>query len=304
MVEIIVDESLFNIRLDKAISTLFNELSRTYIAKCIFEGKCLVNNKKEKSSYKLKKGDVINIDLEKENDISYLEKEDIPIEIVYEDDDIAIINKPQGMVVHPGNGNKNHTLANALIFHFSSLSSLNGETRPGIVHRIDKDTAGLLVVAKNDKAHRFLSHQLENHTLKREYIALCKGVIKENKGHIDLPLARDKNNRLKMCVDKSGKQAITDFEVIERFNNYTLVKCSLKTGRTHQIRVHMAYISHPIDSDPLYNKKSACKLWDKGQLLCAVKLTLVHPTTKKEMEFNISLPPYFENILSSLRKNK
>lgn len=294
-----IDASNKNKRVDKYLSENIPSLTRNKIALSIDEGNLLVNGKKEKASYKLKENDDVSFNYSFENK-STLIGENIPLDIIYEDEDIAIINKPQGLVVHPGAGNHEHTLANALKAHFDSLSSINGEFRPGIVHRIDKDTCGLICVAKNDSAHLFLSEQLKDHTMNREYIALVKGVINENSGKIDLPIARSKQNRLKMEINRDGKSAITYFSVLKRFSNHTLVKCKLLTGRTHQIRVHFAYISHPVEGDILYNKKNATSLWKQGQLLCAVKLNLIHPRTKKEMSFEIDLPQFFKDIIDNL----
>ena len=290
-----------NERLDKALSLFRSDLSRTYIGKLIDEGKVLVNNKQEKASYKVKENDEITL-LEIEETKSDIKEEDIPLDIVYEDDDIMIINKVQGMVVHPANGHYSGTLVNALMYQADSLSSINGVVRPGIVHRIDKDTSGLICIAKNDNAHHFLAEQLKDHTMAREYIALVRGVIKENSGTIDMPIGRDKKDRQKMAVIKDGKPATTHFQVIERFNDHTLVKCQLVSGRTHQIRVHMSAINHPVEGDPLYAGKNYDKLYKNGQLLTAYKLKLIHPTTKKEMVFEIELPDYFKEILDSLRK--
>ena len=290
-----------NERLDKALSLFRSDLSRTYIGKLIDEGKVLVNNKQEKASYKVKENDEITL-LEIEETKSDIKEEDIPLDIVYEDDDIMIINKVQGMVVHPANGHYSGTLVNALMYQADSLSSINGVVRPGIVHRIDKDTSGLICIAKNDNAHHFLAEQLKDHTMAREYIALVRGVIKENSGTIDMPIGRDKKDRQKMAVVKDGKPATTHFQVIERFNDHTLVKCQLVSGRTHQIRVHMSAINHPVEGDPLYAGKNYDKLYKNGQLLTAYKLKLIHPTTKKEMVFEIELPDYFKEILASLRK--
>lgn len=204
------------------------------------------------------------------------------MDIVYEDDSLLVINKPVGLVTHPGSGNKEHTLANALKFHSDSLSHINGEFRPGIVHRLDKDTAGLMVVAKNDSAHTFLAEQLKDHTLGRHYYALVLGKIKETCGEIIAPIGRDKNNRLKMAVDlKNGKDAITNFTVVKRFEAYTLIECVLKTGRTHQIRVHLNYINHPVIGDPLYGKGNRT-IYDKGQLLFAYYISFIHPVSKKK----------------------
>ena len=287
-------------RLDKAVAMLNSELSRSFITKLIDEGKITINGKVEKPSFKVKENDEINIEeiVDVKSDIK---EEDIPLDVVYEDDDILVINKPQGMVVHPANGHYSGTLVNALMFMEDSLSSINGVIRPGIVHRIDKDTSGLLCVAKNDNAHHFLAEQLKDHTMAREYMALVRGVIKENSGTIEMPIGRDKNNRQKMAAVKEGKPAITHFQVLERFRDHTLVKCQLVSGRTHQIRVHMSAIGYPVEGDPLYAGKNYDKLYKDGQLLVAYKLKLIHPTTKKEMVFNIDLPDYFQKVLEDLR---
>ena len=287
-------------RFDKAVSLLNSELSRSYITKLIEEGKILLNGKQEKPSLKVKENDEITIE-ELVDQKSDIKEEDIPLDVVYEDSDILIINKPQGMVVHPANGHYSGTLVNALMFQADSLSSINGVIRPGIVHRIDKDTSGLLCVAKNDNAHHFLAEQLKDHTMAREYMALVRGVIKENSGTVEMPIGRDKKDRQKMAVTKEGKPAITHFVVVERFANHTLVKCQLVSGRTHQIRVHMSAIGYPVEGDPLYAGKNYDKLYKDGQLLVAYKLKLIHPRTKKEMVFEIPLPEYFEKVLESLR---
>ncbi|MBO4703606.1 MAG: RluA family pseudouridine synthase [Bacilli bacterium] len=287
-------------RLDKAVALLNSELSRSFITKLIDEGKITINGKVEKPSFKVKENDEINIEeiVDVKSDIK---EEDIPLDVVYEDDDILIINKPQGMVVHPANGHYSGTLVNALMFMEDSLSSINGVIRPGIVHRIDKDTSGLLCVAKNDNAHHFLAEQLKDHTMAREYVALVRGIIKENSGTIEMPIGRDKKDRQKMAVVKEGKPAVTHFQVLERFKDHTLVKCQLVSGRTHQIRVHMSAIGHPVEGDPLYAGKNYDKIYKNGQLLVAFKLKLIHPTTKKEMVFNIDLPDYFQKVLETLR---
>ena len=289
-----------NNRLDKALSLFKNDLSRSYISKLIEEGKVLVNNRQEKASYKVKENDVISL-MDIEEKVSDIKEEDIPLDVVYEDDDIMIINKVQGMVVHPANGHYSGTLVNALMYQADSLSSINGVVRPGIVHRIDKDTSGLICVAKNDNAHHFLADQLKDHTMSREYIALVRGVIKENSGTIDMPIGRDKKDRQKMGIDKEGKPATTHFQVLERFNDHTLVKCQLVSGRTHQIRVHMSAIGHPVEGDPLYAGRNYDKLYKNGQLLTAYKLKLIHPSSKKEMVFEIDLPDYFKEVLDRLR---
>ena len=300
MQKIKINNDLKDLRLDKALSQILTSTSRSKIQDYIDNGLILVNGKIEKSSYKLRENDEISIDeFPREN--YDLEAEDIALDIVYEDDDIIVINKPKGLVVHPGAGNWSHTMANALKFHSESLSSISGEFRPGIVHRLDKDTAGLLIVAKNDEAHAFLSNQLSDHTLGRNYYALVLGNIVENEGKIIAPIGRDDKYRQKMAVDlRDGKYAETRFKVVERFNNATLVDCALKTGRTHQIRVHMNYIGHPVIGDPLYGKGNR-KLYDDGQLLFAYKIHFIHPKTKKEMEFSVPLPQYFLDILSSIR---
>ena len=300
MQKIRVDESNISLRLDKFLSTVLNDVSRSKIQQYIDEGFILVNNKKEKASYKLSINDEIIIqDFPKEE--SDLVAENIPLDIVFEDDQLLVINKPVGLVVHPGAGNFEHTLANALKFHSDNLSSLNGDFRPGIVHRLDKDTAGLLVVAKNDVAHAFLAEQLKDHTLGRRYYALVKGVIDEDEGKIIAPIGRDKQNRLKMAVDiRNGKDATTNFKVIERFKDYTLLECILETGRTHQIRVHLAYIDHPVIGDPLYGKGNRT-IYKDGQLLFAHHISFIHPKSKKKMEFDVPLPDYFQKVVDSLR---
>ena len=295
----IIDESLINLRLDKALSILKEQFSRSKIQEYIDNELILVNGKIEKSSYKIKLNDEIVI-----NDIPQTEydliPENIPLDIIYEDDDVLVINKQKGLVVHPGAGVNSGTLANALKYHIDHLSSLNGTYRPGIVHRIDKDTTGLLIVAKNDYAHKFLSDQLVDHTLSRKYYALVLGKISEDNGKIIAPIGRDKNNRQKMCVDLiNGKEAITNFKVIKRFKLYTLVECKLQTGRTHQIRVHFEYINHPVIGDEIYGKGNR-KLINDGQLLHAFEISFIHPTTKKLMTFNAPIPERFKNIIDHL----
>ena len=300
MKEIKANKELIGLRLDKALSLILEDVSRSKVQSHLENGYILVNQKKEKPSYKLAEGDLITIE-DFPSEVSDLNPEDIPLDIVYEDDDLIVVNKPKGLVVHPGAGNEEHTLANALKFHSDNLSTLNGEFRPGIVHRIDKDTAGLLIVAKNDAAHAFLSNQLSDHTLGRKYYALVLGVIPENEGTIIAPIGRDQKFRQKMAVDLlRGKEAETHFKVIERFKDSTLVECALKTGRTHQIRVHMAYIGYPVIGDPIYGKGNR-KMYDEGQLLFAHEIHFIHPRTKKEMTFSVDLPTYFKEILEKLR---
>ena len=293
-------EKIAGLRLDKALSIELESVSRSKIQEYIDNGFVLVNNKQEKASYKLSIGDEITVKDVKQEEYE-LEAEDIKLDIVYEDDDVMVINKPKGLVVHPGAGNWNHTLANALKFHSDSLSSLNGDFRPGIVHRLDKDTAGLMIIAKNDEAHAFLASQLSDHTLGRNYLALVCGVISENEGKIIAPIGRDDKFRQKMAVDlRDGKYAETSFKVVERFANFTLVDCALKTGRTHQIRVHMNYIGHPVVGDPIYGKGNRT-IYNDGQLLFAYKLHFIHPRTKKEMEFSVAIPEYFSKITANLQ---
>ncbi|WP_294348471.1 RluA family pseudouridine synthase [uncultured Clostridium sp.] len=302
-----MEETIFNIdenfegeRIDKYLSSAFEGQSRSYLQGLIEKGNVLVNNKNVKSNYKLKVFDEIVVTLPEPLELK-VEAEDIPLDIVYEDKDVIVVNKPQGMVVHPAPGNYNGTLVNALLYYCKDLSSINGIIRPGIVHRIDKDTTGILVVAKNDKAHNFLSDQLRDHSMKREYFALVEGRIKEDNGVIDKPLGRNKKDRLKIGIVPDGRRAVTHYEVLERFNSTTLIKCVLETGRTHQIRVHMASIGHPLVGDPLYGfKKQKFKL--EGQMLHAKTLGFIHPTTKEYMEFTSELPGYFKKLLEKLEK--
>ena len=290
------------LRLDKALVVFCPDKSRSYLSLLISEGHCLVNGVPQKASFKVKERDEISLDIPDPVEL-VIKKEDIPLDIVYEDDDILIINKPQGMVVHPSAGHHEHTLVNAIMNHCKDLSGINGVIRPGIVHRIDKDTSGLICIAKNDNAHECLAEQLKTHTMARTYIALVRGVIKENSGTIDMPIGRHPTNRQKMAVIREGgKNAITNFKVLDRFATHTLIECSLVTGRTHQIRVHMSQIGYPVEGDPLYAGKNYDKLYKGGQLLTAIKLKLIHPTTKKEVEFSIDIPDYFKKILSNLQK--
>ena len=287
-------------RLDKYLAKTLPDFSRTHIAKIIDEENVLVNSKIAKSSLKVKEGDEVDITFPEVQELK-IEKEDIPLDVVYEDEDILIINKPQGMVVHPSNGHNEHTLVNAVLAYSDDLSGINGVARPGIVHRIDKDTSGLICIAKNDKAHMSLADQLKDHTMNRTYIALVRGVIKEDTGEINLPIGRDPRNRQKMAVTReNSKEAVTYFKVLKRFSEHTLVECKLKTGRTHQIRVHLSYIGYPVEGDPLYAGKKYDELYKNGQLLVATELSLVHPSTGKVMDFKIDLPDYFREIINHL----
>jgi 23S rRNA pseudouridine1911/1915/1917 synthase len=285
-------------RLDKVISSHFEELSRAQVQQLIKTQHVQVNGQLEKAKYAVAAGDQIIVSIPAPAALD-VQPQNIPLDIVYEDDDVLVVNKPQGMVVHPAPGHPQDTLVNALLYH-SPLSTINGVIRPGIVHRIDKDTSGLLMVAKNDQAHISLAAQLQAKTSQREYLALVHGVIKEDKGTIDAPIARAKNDRKKQAVVAGGKHAVTHFEVLERFNEYTLIKCILETGRTHQIRVHMKYIGHPVAGDPLYGPKKTLK--GHGQFLHAALLGFKHPRTGEQMTFTTPLPSIFEQTLATLRK--
>ena len=274
-------------RLDKACSEIFSDYSRSQIKQLLDGGNITV-----------KSGDVIRLE-EPETKTLELRPENIPLDIVYEDDDVIVVNKPQGMVVHPAPGHDEHTLVNALLYH-CPLSTINGTFRPGIVHRIDKDTSGLLMVAKNDKAHRSLAKQLKDKTNIREYVALVHGRIAEDEGTINAPIGRSLKDRKKQAVVKDGRNAVTHFEVLKRYRDYTFVKCILETGRTHQIRVHMKYIGHPLVGDPLYGPKKTIK--GNGQFLHAGKLGFVHPTTGKLLVFEAPLPKIFQECLEKLDK--
>ena len=280
------------------------ELTRSAVKKLADADMVWVNGANAKAGAALKAGDEVEICIPDPTPIA-ARPEDIPLEIVYEDADLAVINKPQGMTVHAGAGNYEGTLVNALLFRLDNLSGINGEIRPGIVHRIDKDTSGLLVVAKNDKSHLSLSAQIAEKTARREYVALLEGVVKADEGHIQTQMGRDRKNRLKQAVLPAGegRNAETDYFVVERFKAHTLVRFSLKTGRTHQIRVHAKHIGHPVVGDPLYGYKNQ-KFHLNGQLLHAFRLTITHPTTGEVMTFEAPLPDYFENVIEKLRKEK
>lgn len=275
--------------------------TRSQIKIQVDNGKVLVNGKTQKAGFLVKNDDKIVLSFSKDVFDSKAEPENIPLDIIYEDDDFAIINKPQGMVVHPAPGAYNHTLVNALLFHFEALSGVNDAVRPGIVHRIDKDTSGLLVVAKNDKAHVSLAAQIAEHSCFRHYFALLEGNLKQDEGTVKTFIARDKKDRKMMAVSDTGKIAITHYKVLERFNGYTLVEFKLETGRTHQIRVHSKYLNHPIVGDKTYGIKSQ-KFNLEGQLLHAKRLELTHPTTGKRMIFECEIPDYFDKILKKLSK--
>ncbi len=283
-----------NKRIDAFLSEE-TDYSRTKINKLIKEEKILVNNKKIAPSYKLKENDIIKIETPEKEEIDIL-PEEMDIDIIYEDKYLAIINKKSGVVVHPAVGNRNHTLVNGLMHHFNNLSTKD-QIRPGIVHRLDKDTSGLMIVAKDDKTHELLSEMIKEKQVERKYLALVHGIIKHEKGTIDAPLGRDITNRQKYAVtDINSKEAITHFKVIERLKEATLIECKLETGRTHQIRVHMAYIGHPIVNDPVYGRKKIINNF--GQMLHSTSIKLIHPITKQELKFNQEPPKEFIEILN------
>lgn len=284
-------------RLDVYLSEKLDK-TRSAIKKLIEDKNVTVNGKVEKAGKTLKEGDEITVILPDPVKLD-LEAENIPLDIIYQDEDIAIINKPQGMTVHAGNGVHGSTLVNALLYHLDSLSGINGVIRPGIVHRIDKDTSGLLVVAKNDAAHVSLSEQIKNKTCHRIYLALVEGVVKENDGVIDTFIGRSDKNRTMMAVKSDGRRAVTHYKVIKRYKDYTLMEFSLETGRTHQIRVHTKYLGHPVVGDPVYGYKTQ-KFKLNGQLLHAFRLELTHPRSGERMTFEAPLPDYFQAILAKL----
>lgn len=293
--KIVAEES--DIRLDKFLANN-TEYTRSKIEEMIDKELVLVNNKIEKSSYKIKVDDIIEIPTDYIKPC-VIKGEDIALEIMYEDEDIIVVNKPSGMVVHPGSGNYSHTLVNALIGHNKKLSQINKEERPGIVHRIDKDTSGVLLIAKNDYIHAILAECFKNKTIKRKYIALLKGELKSDKATIDAPIGRDIKNRKRMCITKDGKNAITHLKVLKRYIGYTLVELNLETGRTHQIRVHTKYIGYPVYNDPVYTND---KTTDFGQFLHAKSLEFEHPRTHEHMYFESELPHEFKEFLDNLEE--
>lgn len=298
--ELIADAEDVGKRIDKLLSEELTDVSRSALQKLIEEGSVLVGGKPIGKNYKLKSGDVISVSVPEPQELK-AEPQDIPIDIVYEDDSLLVVNKPKGMVVHPAAGNPDGTLVNALLFHCKGrLSSINGVIRPGIVHRIDKFTSGLLMVAKTDKAHNCLAAQIKDHSFTREYNAICVGRFKDLIGTVNEPIGRNKYDRKKMCVTyQNSKEAVTRYEVIEEIGQYSLVRFRLETGRTHQIRVHSAFIGHPVLGDGVYGKPFN---GIDGQCLHAKKLGFVHPETDEYMEFDSELPEYFSNILEKLRK--
>lgn len=296
MEKIVVD--IENMRLDTYIASKY-DISRTMVQKLIEEGNVLVNEKEKKISYKVQIGDNIKINIPKPQETN-IKPENIPIEIVYEDNDIIVVNKPKGMVVHPANGNSDGTLVNAIMaICKGSLSGIGGEIRPGIVHRLDKDTSGLLIIAKNDRAHVNMSNQIKNREVKKIYIALVRGNVNEEEATINMPIGRSTKDRKKMAVRKDGKEAITHFKVLKRYSKYTLLEVKIDTGRTHQIRVHMSEIGHPIIGDMVYsNGKNEFSV--SGQMLHAKSLDFKHPITGKDMHLEADLPQYFKDVLDKL----
>ena len=299
MEKVVVEENTQKKRIDSYIVDKNINLSRTAIKRLLDEGKILVNGKQEKPSYKPEVGDIITIEIMKPKEVE-LKPQDIPIDIIYEDKDIIVVNKPKGMVVHPANGNPDGTLVNAILAKCKdSLSGIGGEIRPGIVHRLDKDTSGLLIIAKNDQAHINMSKQIQDRKVIKKYIALVKGVIGENTATIDMPIARSTKDRKKMAVDPKGKEAITHYKVLQRYDKYTLLEIKIDTGRTHQIRVHMSYIGHPVVGDMQYsNGKNEFGI--EGQMLHSKYLEFDHPITGKRLKLEAPLPEYFEQVLKEL----
>lgn len=296
--EVIIKKA--GLRLDKALADLTN-LSRSQANLAIKEGTVLVNGRTQKAKYNVKTGDIISYEEPKEEVLDYL-AEDIPLDIIYEDQDVAVINKPQGMVVHPSAGHSSGTLVNALLYHIRDLSTINGIVRPGIVHRIDMDTSGLLMIAKNDQAHQALASELKDKKSLRKYLAIVHGNLPNDRGVIEAPIGRSEKDRKKQAVTAKGKPAVTHFKVLERFGSYTLVELRLETGRTHQIRVHMAYIGHPLAGDPLYGPRKTLK--GRGQFLHAQTLGFTHPRTGKLVEFSVQPPAIFQETLDKLRVGK
>ena len=288
-------------RIDKYLSTMIEGKSRSFVQGLIDEKKVKANNKVIKSNYKLKKGDFIEVEVPEPVELN-VSAEEMNLDIVYEDEDVLVVNKEKGIVVHPAPGNYTGTLVNGILHHCSDLSGINGVIRPGIVHRIDKDTSGILVIAKNDEAHNDLAAQFKEHSIKREYYALVEGKFSKVEGTVDKPISRDKKERIKMAINSDGKRAVTHYEVLEQYDKgVSLIKCTLETGRTHQIRVHMASIGHPLVGDLVYGYKRQ-KFNIEGQALHAKTLGFIHPRTKEYMEFTSELPKYFEELLDKLRK--
>ena len=299
VVQVTVAEEQKNERIDKFVAGINNEWSRTQVQQWIKDNVVTVNGKAVKGNYKVRENDEITVTIPEPEELD-IQPEDMNLEIYYEDADVLVVNKPRGMVVHPAPGHTSGTLVNGLMHHCTDLSGINGVMRPGIVHRIDKDTSGLLMVAKNDMAHESLVNQLVAKTVTRRYKAIVHGVIPHDKGTIDAPIARDKKERQSMTVDENGKHAVTHFQVLERFKDFTLVECRLETGRTHQIRVHMKYIGYPLAGDPKYGPKKTLDM--NGQALHAGILGFDHPRTGEYIQFEAPIPEVFEEALNILRK--
>ena len=301
MNSLIVDDANKGKRLDIYVSDNVKNISRSSVQRLIENENILVNNKKVKASYKVELDDVVQVDIPQAED-TQLKAQDIPVPVIYEDKDIIVVNKPKGMVVHPANGNPDGTLVNAILaICKQSLSGIGGQIRPGIVHRLDKDTSGLLIIAKNDLAHMNMSKQIQDRKVVKKYVALVRGVVKEDEATIDMPIARSKTDRKKMAVDKNGKNAVTHFKVLKRYNKYTLLDIKIDTGRTHQIRVHMAQIGHPVVGDMVYsNGKNEFGI--EGQMLHAKSLDFTHPVTGEKMHLEAPLPEYFKQIIEKLEQ--
>ena len=299
----LISEEYENERLDKSLSELTDDtVSRSYLQKLIKDNQVFVNQKIQKASYRLKDGDMVMFIIPEQTQLNIV-PEDLGLEILYEDLDVIVVNKPKDMVVHPAAGHFSHTLVNGLMYHCKdSLSGINGVLRPGIVHRIDKDTTGSIIACKNDNAHLKIAEQLKEHSITRKYRAICFGVLKEDTGTIDAPIGRDEKDRKKMAVNyKNGKHAVTHYKVLERFDNYTYIECQLETGRTHQIRVHMSSIGHPLLGDEVYSSRKQPFI-TKGQVLHAYILGFIHPVSSEYIETIAPIPIYFEGILNKLRK--
>ena len=298
-----INKELAGNRIDKTLPNLDKNLTRVMSQKLIEQGNVKVNGKNVKTSYKLNENDKVEVEIPEVKEVC-IEAQDIPVEVLYEDNDIIVVNKPKGLVVHPANGNPDGTLVNALMkICKGTLSGIGGEIRPGIVHRLDKDTSGVLIVAKNDKAHLALCKQIKNREVKKTYLALTRGIIKENEATINMPIGRSTTDRKKMAVVKTGKEAITHFKVLERFKENTLLEINLETGRTHQIRVHLSQIGYPIVGDMVYSNGKN-KFGVQGQMLHAWKIKFMHPITGKKKEIEAPLPPYFKDVLEKLKEEK
>ncbi len=296
---LLVGEDVEGERLDAFVADSVGSLSRSQVQKLIVEGQVRVDSEMRKASYKVRAGEVVSVEVPEALPVR-LQAEDIPLQIIYQDNDVVVVNKPKGLVVHPAHGNWEHTLVNALLYHVKDLSGINGELRPGIVHRLDKDTSGVMVVAKNDAAHRSLAEQIKAHTILRQYLAVVYGVIKENQGSIEAPIGRSKTDRKKMAVVADGRAATSQYQVLERFDGYTLLKVTLLTGRTHQIRVHMQYLKHPVVGDALYTSRQS-PAGVTSQLLHASVLGFNHPASGAYLEFSSDPPAEFQQFLSRLR---